>query len=50
MTFNKTLPSFRVFGVKDKKLSAWKCDLEICDIKIRINAYILVTKEKLFIS
>ncbi|KAF7997443.1 hypothetical protein HCN44_006014 [Aphidius gifuensis] len=45
MTFNQTLPSARIFGVKDKKAMAWKCDLEIRDIKIKINAYILA-KEK----
>ncbi|KAF7995241.1 hypothetical protein HCN44_004713 [Aphidius gifuensis] len=46
MTFNQTLPSVRIYGVKDKKAMAWKCDLEIRDIKIKINAYILA-KEKL---
>ncbi|KAF7997327.1 hypothetical protein HCN44_005604 [Aphidius gifuensis] len=45
MTFNQTLPSFRIFGVKDKKPMAWKCDLEISDIKIKINAYILAKEE-----
>lgn len=49
MTFENTLPSLRIFGMKERRPLAWNVDLEISDIKIKTSTYLLVSKNTFII-